>query len=303
MDEGLLLRMLKGIASRNDESCAEAVPESFGLSSSTVSRRYVIATARKLAPFQERSLEEYDLVALFLDGKSFADEQIIIALGVTLDGQKIPLGFVEAATENERVCRRFLSDLVDRGLQCEAALLIVIDGAKGLYKAVISTLKGHAFVQRCQYHTRKNIESYLPKREQSRIGRKLEAAYAKPTYNAAKKALNALKPELKLTNQSALHSLEEGMEETLTLHRLGLMSMLGRSFRTTNCIENVSSLLQQLTHNVRHWKNSAQRYRWVATALLDIEPRLRRIQGYHQLPMLRQALKAKLGVKQLAKAG
>ena len=303
MDDGLLLRMLKGIATRNYEACAEAVPESFGLSSSSVSRRYVKATARKLAQFQERSLEEYDLVALFLDGKSFADEQIIIALGVTLDGQKIPLGFVEAATENERVCRGFLSDLVDRGLQYEAGLLVVIDGAKGLHKAVTSVLKGHACVQRCQYHKRKNIESYLPKREQSRIRRKLEAAYAKPTYDAARKALDALKPELELTNQSALHSLEEGMEETLTLHRLGLMSMLGRSFRTTNCIENVNSLLQQLTHKVRHWKNSAQRHRWVATALLDIEPRLRRIPGYHQLPMLRQALQAELGIKQLAKAG
>lgn len=303
MDEGLLLRMLKGIATRNYEACAESVPESFGLSPSTVSRRYVKATARKLAQFQERSLEEYDLVALFLDGKSFADEQIIIALGVTLDGQKIPLGFVEAATENERVCRRFLSDLVDRGLQYEAGLLVVIDGAKGLHKAVTSVLKGHACVQRCQYHKRKNIESYLPKREQSRIRRKLEAAYAKPTYEAARKALDALKPELELTNQSALHSLEEGMEETLTLHRLGLMSMLGRSFRTTNCIENVNSLLQQLTHKVRHWKNSAQRHRWVATALLDIEPRLRRVPGYHQLPMLRQALQAELGIKQLAEAG
>ena len=129
MDEGLLLRMLKGIATRNYETCAEAVPEAFGLSSSTVSRRYVKATARKLAQFQERSLEGYDLVALFLDGKSFADEQIIIALGVTVDGQKIPLGFVQAATENERVCRRFLADLVDRGLQYEAGLLVVIDGA------------------------------------------------------------------------------------------------------------------------------------------------------------------------------
>ena len=303
MDEGLLLRMLKGIATRNYEACAESVPESFGLSPSTVSRRYVKATARKLAQFQERSLEEYDLVALFLDGKSFADEQIIIALGVTLDGQKIPLGFVEAATENERVCRRFLSDLVDRGLQYEAGLLVVIDGAKGLHKAVTSVLKGHACVQRCQYHKRKNIESYLPKREQSRIRRKLEAAYAKPAYDAARKSLDALKPELELTNQSALHSLEEGMEETLTLHRLGLMSMLGRSFRTTNCIENVNSLLQQLTHKVRHWKNSAQRHRWVATALLDIEPRLRRVPGYHQLPMLRQALQAELGIKQLAKTG
>ena len=152
LDEGLLRRMLKGIATRNYEGCAETIPETFGLSSSTVSRRYVKATARKLAQFQERSLEEYDLVALFLDGKSFADEQIIIALGVTLDGQKIPLGFVQAATENERVCRRFLADLVDRGLQYEAGLLVVIDGAKGLHSAVTSVFLGHACVQRCQYH-------------------------------------------------------------------------------------------------------------------------------------------------------
>jgi len=141
IDEGLLLRMLKGIATRNYEACADTVPEAFGLSRSSVSRRYVKGSARKLAEFQERSLEGYDLVALFLDGKSFADEEIIIALGVTLDGQKIPLGFVQAATENERVCRRFLSDLVERGLQYEAGLLVVIDGGKGLYKSV---LKGHA---------------------------------------------------------------------------------------------------------------------------------------------------------------
>ena len=154
MDEGLLLRMLKGIATRHYEACAQAVPEAFGLTSSSVSRRYVKGTARKLAQFQERCLEGYDLVALFLDGNSFADEEIIIALGVTLDGQKIPLGFVQAAMENERVCRRFLSDLVDRGLQYEAGLLVVMDGAKWLYKAVMSVLKGHACVQRCQYHKR-----------------------------------------------------------------------------------------------------------------------------------------------------
>ena len=124
-------------------------------------------------------------MALFLDGKSFADEEIIIALGVTLDGQKIPLGFVQAATENERVCRRFLSNLVERGMQYEAGLLVVIDGAKGLYKAVMSVLKGHACVQRCQYHKRQNVVSYLSKSEQSGIGRKMETAYGKPTYQAA----------------------------------------------------------------------------------------------------------------------
>tara|TARA_Y100001001_G_scaffold157312_1_gene175319 strand:+ start:147 stop:1367 length:1221 start_codon:yes stop_codon:yes gene_type:complete len=300
IDEGLLLRMLKGIATRNYEACADTVPEAFGLSRSSVSRRYVKGSARKLAEFQERSLEGYDLVALFLDGKSFADEEIIIALGVTLDGQKIPLGFVQAATENERVCRRFLSDLVERGLQYEAGLLVVIDGGKGLYKSV---LKGHACVQRCQYHKRQNVVSYLPKSEQARIRRKMEAAYGKPTYAAAKAALDALKPGLKLMNQSALSSLEKGFEETLTLHRLGLMPMLKDSFRTTNCIENVNSLLAQLTHNVRRWTNSSQRHRWVATALLDIEPRLRRVRGFHHLPMLRQAIQAELGIKQLAMTG
>ena len=303
MDEGLLLRMLKGIATRNYEACAETVPEAFGLSRSSGSRRYVKGTARKLAQFQERSLEGYDLVALFLDGKSFADEEIIIALGVTLDGQKIPLGFVQAATENERVCRRFLSDLVERGLQFEAGLLVVMDGAKGLYKAVMSVLKGHACVQRCQYHKRQNVASYLPKSEHSGIRRKMEAAYGNPTYAEAKAALEALKPGLELRNQSALHSLEEGLEETLTLHRLGLIPMLKASFRTPNCIENVNRLLGQLTHNVRRWTNSSQRHRWVATALLDIEPRLRRVKGYRHLPMLRQAIQAELGIKQLAMTG
>ena len=240
MDEGLLLRMLKGIATRNYEVCAEAVPEAFGLSSSSVSRRYVKGTARKLAQFQERSLEGYDLVALFLDGKSFADEEIIIALGVTLDGQKIPLGFVQAATENERVCRRFLSDLVERGLQYESGLLVVIDGGKGLYKAVMSVLKGHACVQRCQYHKRQNVVSYLPKSEQARICGKMEAAYSKPTYATAKAALDALKPGLKLMNQSALGSLEEGLEETLTLHRLGLMPMLRQAIQAERGIKQLA---------------------------------------------------------------
>ncbi len=303
MDEGLLLRMLKGIATRNYDACAETVPEAFGLSSSSVSRRYIKGTARKLAEFQERSLEEYDLVALFLDGKTFAEEEIIIALGVTVDGHKIPLGFVQAATENESVCRSFLADLVEQGLQFESGLLVILDGAKGLYKAVMSVLQGYVCVQRCQYHKRKNVISYLPKSEQSRIRRQMEAAYGKPTHEEAKKALKALKPGLKLMNLSALTSLEEGLDETLTLHRLGLMPMLKDSFRTTNCIENVNSLIAQLTHNVRRWTNSSQRHRWVATALLDIQPRLQRVNGHKHLPMLRQAIQAELGIKQLAKTG
>jgi transposase-like protein len=304
LDEGLLRRVMKGLATRSYAACSDSLPEAFGVSRSAVSRRYVQATARKLAAFQERSLDGYDLVAVFFDGKAFADEEIILALGVTLNGDKVPLGFVQAATENERVCRQFLNDLVQRGLQYGAGLLVVLDGGKGLHKAVTTVLAGHACVQRCQYHKRGNVESYLAKSEQARIRRKLEAAYGQPTYEGAKAALEALKPELKLMNESALRSLEEGFEETLTLHRLGLMPML-KAFRTTNCIENVNSLLAQLTRNVRRWTNSSQRHRWVAAALLDIEPRLRKINGYQHLQTLRNVLQAELGIRQqqLAQAG
>ncbi len=294
MDEGLLRRVIKGIATRSYEGCAEAIPEAFGLSASTVSRRFIKATARKLQQFGERSLKGYDLVALFVDGKTFADEEMIIALGVTLEGHKIPLGFIQAATENERVCRQFIDGLIDRGLQYEQGLLCLIDGSKGFYNALTKALDGYVAIQRCQWHKRENVVSYLPKNQQDEVRKALQDAYGKESYPEAKAALNALKPSLALMNQSALNSLEEGLEETLTLHRLGMMPLLKMSFRTTNCIESLNSMVGQLTQNVKRWKNSQQRYRWLATSLLDIEPRLRKVKGFRYLHLLRQALKKEL---------
>ena len=294
MDEGLFLRVVKGISCRNYEGCAEAVPEAFGISSSSVSRRFIKATAKKLKQFQERPLDDYDFVALFVDGKTFADEEMVIALGVTTDGQKILLGFVETATENERVCRALIQDLIRRGLRYEEGLLVLLDGSKGLYSAVTKALKGYVRVQRCQWHKRENVVSYLPESERPRIKRRLQKAYDLDTYHEAKAALEALKPELALMNQSAVASLEEGLEETLTLHRLGMIPFLKRSFRTTNIIENVNGLVADLTRKVKRWTNSLQRHRWLAAALLDIQPRLRRVDGYRHLPLLRQALRTDL---------
>jgi len=182
MDEGLLLRMLKGISTRSYEACAETVPEAFGLSSSTVSSRFIKASAEKLRQFQERSLEDYDLVALFVDGKSFADQEMIIALGVTMDGHKIPLGFVQAATENERVCRQFIDSLIDRGLQYQQGLLCLIDGSKGLYSAITKALDGYVAIQRCQWHKRENVISYLPKQNQEEVKNALRDAYRRPIH-------------------------------------------------------------------------------------------------------------------------
>ena len=140
-----------GIATRSYEACAETVPEAFGLSSSTVSRRFIKASAQKLKPFQNRSLAQYDLVALFIDGKTFAEYEMIIALGVTIEGDKIPLGFIHAATENERVCRQFIQSLIKRDLAYHQGLLCLIDGSKGLYAALTKAFSGYVVIQRCQW--------------------------------------------------------------------------------------------------------------------------------------------------------
>jgi transposase-like protein len=293
-DEGLLRRILLGLSCRNYQSCAEAIPEAFGLSSSSVSRRFIKASSRKLKELVERDLSAYDFVALFIDGKSFADDEMIIALGVTVTGEKIPLGFIQAATENDRVLRAFLRQLLDRGLNIEEGILCIIDGAKGLCSAIRKVFSDRALIQRCQWHKRENVVSYLPKTHQATWRRRLQRAYEKPTYEEARAALNRLKPELKLLNDSALASLEEGLEETLTLHRLGLFPQLGISLKTTNCIESVMSQVGQYTDKVDYWKNSSQKHRWIAAALLEIEPRLRRIKGYRYLPTLKVALKQRL---------
>ena len=296
-DAGLFRRVLKGLSCRDYEGCAEAAPEAFGLSPSTVSRRFIRASARKLKELCERPLQGYDFVGLVLDGKRFEDDLMVIALGITVQGEKVVLGFVQTGTENERALTAFLRELVERGLRSEAGLLCVIDGSKGLRAAIRRVFEAHAVVQRCQWHKREGVLSHLPKGRQGRIGRKLQAAYDEPTYEGAKGALGRLRKELELLNRSAVKSLDEGLEETLTLHRLGVFPILGRSLKTTNCLESIMSLIAQRTDRVDHWRNSDQKQRWVATALLDIEPRLNRIQGCRHLPVLRAAIRSALGLR------
>jgi transposase-like protein len=156
-DGGVLRRILAGLSCREYRRCAEAVPEAFGLSASTVSRRYVQASSKKLAELSQRSLAAYDLVAVFLDGKTFAADTMVAALGVTIKGEKVVLGFVQTGTENAKVCTEFLKQLVERGLRHEDGLLVVIDGGKGLHKAVETVFGAAAAIQRCQWHKRENV--------------------------------------------------------------------------------------------------------------------------------------------------
>lgn len=293
-DELLLRRVLYGLSCRNYSAAAEALPGAIGLSRASVSRTFIEASRAKLKAFRERELTGLDVVALFLDGKTFAEDTLVVALGVTLDGRKIPLDFVQTETENARVLTPFLRGLVDRGLDVSDGLLVVIDGAKGLRRAVRTAFGKTALVQRCQWHKRENVVSYLAKAEQPIWRRRLQQAYQRPTYDEAKSRLEALHKELTLRNESAAASLTEGLEETLTLHRLDVFALLGQSFKTTNCLESMNALLEQRCAKVDHWQTSNQKHRWMAAALLDIEPRLQRIRGYQHLPKLRLALKREL---------
>jgi putative transposase len=297
-----LRRVINGISMRKYEEAALSIPETFGIKRDSVSRRWIRASAKKLAALNERSLVKYDIVAIFLDGKHFStDHEIVVALGITITGEKVILGMVETSTENYVVCRDFVRKLVDRGLDVEDPILCIIDGGKGLHKGLKEVLNEQAVIQRCQWHKRENVLKYLPHGRQAEFRRRLQDAYEQPTYDEAKKQLGKIKTELRGLNLSAVNSLEEGFEETLTLHRLGLFEQLGRSFKTTNPIENVNSLLGIYTDRVDYWKNSEQRQRWVATALLETEPRLRKVAGYQHLRQLRSTMAQFVGKQRMSR--
>lgn len=296
MDEGLFRKVLLGISCRDYEAAVEAVPGAIGLSKSSVSRAFKKATGAKLKAFQERDLSPLDVVALFLDGKTFVDDEMVIALGVTANGDKHVLGFLQTGTENARAITGFLRSLLDRGLDLSAGALVVIDGAKGLRTGVKAAFGNHVLIQRCQWHKRENVVSHLPRTEQKRWRSKLQRAYQRPTYKEAVRDLKSIRTELQELNESAVASLDEGFEETLTLHRLELFPLLGRSLKTTNVLESVNAQAEQRCGRVDHWKNSGHKQRWLAAALLDIEPRLRRLSGYRHLPKLRAAIQKELGI-------
>ena len=229
-------------------------------------------------------------MAILLDGKTFADDTMVVAVGVLATGEKRILGLVQTATENRPVCAAFLRRLLDRGLRIEDGVLVVVDGSKGLAAAVHEVFGIHGVLQRCQWHKRENVVRYLPKAHHAGMRATLQRAYEQPTYERAKKALAQVRRELTVLNTSAAASLDEGLEETLTLHRLGCFRAVGLSLKTTNVLESIHARVASRTDKVDVWKNSDQKHRWLATALLDLEPRLHRIKGFAALPQLQQAL-------------
>jgi len=288
--EELLKSILHGISMRDYEDVSTRLLESFGLSAANISRQFVEESRKAVEAFCQRKFSEHTFVALFIDGKYLAGQQMVIVLGITDKGEKILLSVIQSTTENSTVIKQMLSDLTERDFKFSEGILCIIDGSKGIRKALQEMWGEKAVVQRCQWHKRENVVSYLSENQQKEFRKKMQNAYQLTDEKQAKNKLMEIGSELKKINLHSYNSLMEGLDETLTLHRLGLREELGKSFTTTNCIESVNSHLVKYIHKVKRWMDSEQRSRWVISGLLEIEPRLQRVNGHKQLHRLSDAI-------------
>ena len=296
--EELMRKIILGLSQKDYERVTRTVLESFGMSQSSVSRSFIEESSKRLEEFENRDLGKYDFIALIIDGKYLSKDNIIIALGVTITGVKIPLGFVQATTENTEAVKGLIQDLIKRKFRFKEGILTIVDGSKGLKKAISETFGKYALIQRCQWHKRENVVSYLNKNQEDIFRGKLQRAYKEPDYETAKRRLYEIRDELEKINRSAARSLEEGLEETLQLHKLGLAEELGASFSTTNLIENLNSQLRKYLGRIKKWVNPDMKARWLATSLTEIEHKMRRVNNYEKLYLLRTAIKSELKLKQ-----
>jgi transposase-like protein len=288
--QAVFRRLVSGLSCRNYPQAIEAVQDGYGISKSVVNREMVEATAKALKELCERDLSGFNLCGLLIDGVHLGDSVYLVALGVDVAGNKAVIGFREGSTENAGVCVALLEDMVRRGLNTDVPVLSVIDGSKALRTAVERFFGNRAIVQRCQIHKRRNVKQHLPNKYHAEYERKMCSAYKMTSYADAKAALESIGRELERLNPDAAASLREGLEETLTLHRLEIPALLRTSFSSTNLIESAFSRGRTVMRNVKRWMNSDQRHRWIATALLQAEKNFRKVRGHKSMAVLVNAL-------------
>lgn len=291
----VLEQIVLGVSARGYAGSLEPGPvgaRSRGTSKSAVSRTLRGRLTAALEGQLSQRLEALELLALFLDGVVVGGQTVIVALGLTRDGQKVPLGLRLGSTENAIVCTEVLQDLLGRGLKVAARVLCVIDGGKGLRRALQDVLGSAAVIQRCQLHKARNLQALVPKARQAYVRAALRRAYRAPSAAAARRQLNALGTWLEANGHvDAAASLREGLAETLTVLTLGLPPRLRRFFATTNCIENLIGIVRHVTRNVKRWRDGTMIRRWVGLGLGRAATRFRRIKGHHELATLATALR------------
>ena len=294
----VLERMLAGVSSRRYRRTQEPVGDTVeraarSTSKSSVSRAFVERTRAALRELMGRRLDDVRLAVMMLDGLELKGRTNIVALGISTEGVKIPLGLWEGSTENATVATALLSDLVERGLDPEQGMLFVVDGAKALRKAVRSVF-GEVPVQRCVRHKERNVLEHLPERDRPPVKTRLRRAWAEPEHTRALDQLRLLAGELERSHPGAAGSLREGMEETLTLTRLGITGSLKRTLESTNPCESMIEIVRRTQRNVKRWSSGEMGLRWTAAGMLEAEQQFRRIIGYRDLAKLAIAIEHNL---------
>ena len=290
MPQSVLRRLVRGVSCRDYEGVVDMAREGFGVKKSSVSRSFVKASAKEVRQLAERRFDGVRFPVIYLDGTPYAGETMIAALGITEDGTKRLLGVRQGATENAAVCTALLEDLCGRGLDTSSPTLLVLDGAKALHAAVKRVWGQNALIQRCQVHKKRNVQQHLPQKHWQELARQLHAAYHETDFDQALKGLKTTARWLERLNPDAAASLREGMEETLTVVRLGVPELLRRTLATTNPIESAFSVAENVTSRVKCWRDGDMRQRWCTAGLMRAESKFRRVKGHRHMAQLLKAL-------------
>jgi len=288
-------QMIVGVSTRKYERSLEPLPgqvETVGTSKSEVSRTFVARTGAQLEEFLQRRLEDLDLPVVMLDGLHVDDRVLLVALGIDREGAKRVLGLWEGTTESEEVCRSLLSELVGRGLRVEQARLFVIDGGKGLRKAIRTVFGAWALVGRCRVHKMRNVAEHLPRGKQTWVRMQMRQAFKSDTAEKAKKLLLQLAKSLEEAYPSAAASVREGLDETLTVMKLTIGSTLAATLCSTNPIENLNGSVRTVMRRVKRWRGGRMILRWTSCGLLEAEKRFHRVKGHRDMPALVSSLRA-----------
>jgi putative transposase len=296
LDAATLSAIAAGVSTRKYARIQDELPPpdvGIATSKSAVSRRFVALSQQQLREWQRRRLDDLDLAVVMIDGIHFHDRVVLLALGIDTGGTKHVLGLHEGSAENERVAKKLLSDLIERGLKAWRMRLWVIDGGKALRRAIVDYFGDTALIQRCQEHKRRNVLDHLPKQMHVNVNRALHQAYAAKNASVARRQLERLAASLEAQHPGAAASLREGLEETLTALDLGLSGALYRTLRTTNPIENLNGLIAQHTRNVKRWKDGAMTLRWIASAMSEASQRFRKLRGHAQMKAFLKTLQSR----------
>ena len=292
MPRAALRRMIRGVSTRDYAGAIDVARDGFGVAKSSASREFVRASADDAKALAERRFDGDRFAAVMIDSVEYAGETMVVASGVTDDGMKRVLGLRQGATENADVCTALLEDLVGRGLNTGCPMLFVLDGSKALHAAVTRVRGKGAVIQRCRVHKRRNVKAHVPERHHAELERRLSEAYHETDYAEAKTSLVGTARRLDRVNPDAASSLREGLEEALTVVKLGVPGVLRRTLATTNPIESALSVTRRVTARVTRWRDGDMRRRWRVAGLLRAESKFRRVKGHRAMPILPKALES-----------